>query len=73
MFYFSGEKPEGETPPIQTPPINPMYSSASPSTGLAPANPVVAPHYYPPQPHHNVMYPHHIPPAASNGFYPVQP
>ncbi len=67
------EKHEGETPPIQTPSMNPIYSSSSPSTTLVPSNPVVPPHYYPGPPHHNVIYPHHIPPATSNGLYPIQP
>lgn len=65
------EKADSETPPIQTPPINPMYSLQSPSTALAPPNPVVAPHYYPAPAHHNVIYPHHIPPVPSNGLYPI--
>lgn len=76
--FYLAEKLEPETPPIQTTPVNPIYHSSSPSTSLPPqplppTNALVPPHYYPQPTHHNVIYQHHIPPAASNGLYPIQP
>jgi hypothetical protein len=53
-------------------PTNTIYTSPSPSTTMAPTNAVI-PHYYPAPQHHNIIYPHHIPPATSNGLYPIQP
>ena len=66
------EKIEPETPPIQMAHPNTIYTSPTPATTMAPANPVVQ-HYYPGPPHHNIIYPHHVPPAASNGLYSMQP
>ncbi|UJR16456.1 hypothetical protein I4U23_003358 [Adineta vaga] len=65
------EKPESETPPTQMTHNNTIYTSPSPSSTMAPANPVI-PHYYPAPQHHNIVYQHHIPPATSNGLYPMQ-
>ena len=74
------ERQDSETPPSQQAPVNIMYnSSSSPTTNLGGTNPMV-PHYYQPAPlplpppaQHNVLFPHHIPPAGSNGLYPMQP
>ncbi|CAF0865668.1 unnamed protein product [Adineta ricciae] len=66
------EKTEPETPLIQMTHSNTIYTSPTPATTMAPANPVVQ-HYYPAPPHHNIIYPHHVPPAAANGLYAMQP